>query len=80
MLSLVHIGMTTVTIQCNKIVLNEVKHYATRAIFQKRPDEPFGQLNIFPLTSIPKPSLHSLSPTNNLYSKAYTHFFSPLSS
>lgn len=74
-LSLVYIGITTVTIQSNKILSNEVKDYAPRAILPKRPDEPFGQLKIFPLTSIPKPSLNSLSPTNNLCSKAYTHFF-----
>ena len=64
----------------HKILPNEVKDYATRAILQKRPDEPFGQLRTLTLTSIPKPSLNSLSPTNSLYSKAYTHFFSPLSS
>ena len=83
--SLVYIGTTTVTTQSTtlqeyKILSNEVQDYATRAILQKRPDEPFGQLKTLTLTSIPKPSLNSLSPTNNLYSKAHTHFFSPLSS
>ena len=33
--------MTAVTIQSNKIVLNEVKDNTTRAIVQKKPNELF---------------------------------------
>ena len=46
-----HLDMTAVTIQSNKIVLYEVKDnkapWATRAILQKEPNERFGQPNFY---------------------------------
>ena len=42
-----HTDMTAVTIQSNKIVLNEIKRQlsTTRAILWKKPNELFGQPN-----------------------------------
>ena len=43
-----HTDMTTVTIESNKIVSNEVRQLsASRTVLWKKMNEPFGQPNIY---------------------------------